>query len=131
MSLAKDRNRPRMIVWRSQIVLLAGAGIGAVEVATRVGKSVLTVRPWRPRYAAKGVDGLLMDATRPPGRKPLTATKIKPVVSLTVNEKPLDATQCSERTMRAGWHRAVVGAHDLGCAQSQAASDENLHALDG
>jgi hypothetical protein len=35
-------------------------------VATRVGKSVLTVRRWRRRYAAKGVDGLLKDATRPP-----------------------------------------------------------------
>ena len=34
-------------------------------MATRVGKSVLTVRRWRRRYAAKGVDGLLNDATRP------------------------------------------------------------------
>jgi hypothetical protein len=31
---------------------------------------------WRRRYAAKGVDGLLKDATRPPGRKRLTARKI-------------------------------------------------------
>ena len=85
--LVKDRNTPQKIVWRSQIVLLAGEGIGAVEVATRVGKSVLTVRRWRRRYAAKGVDGLLKDATRPPGRKPLTARKIKQVVNLTLNEK--------------------------------------------
>ena len=73
--LVKDRNTPQKIVWRSRIVLLAGEGIGAVEVAARVGKSVLTVRRWRRRYAAKGVDGLLKDATRPPGRKPLTARK--------------------------------------------------------
>jgi Winged helix-turn helix len=53
--LVKDRNTPQKIVWRSQIVLLAGEGIGAVDVATRVGKSVLTVRRWRRRYAAKGV----------------------------------------------------------------------------
>ena len=39
--LVRDRNTPQKIVWRSQIVLLAGEGIGAVEVATRVGKSVL------------------------------------------------------------------------------------------
>src|SRR5947207_7021227 len=68
--LVRDRNTPQKIVWRSQIVLLAGEGIGAVEVATRVAKSVLTVRRWRRRYAAKGVDGLLKDATRPPGRAP-------------------------------------------------------------
>jgi hypothetical protein len=42
VKLVKDRNTPQKIVWRSQIVLFAGEGIGAVEVATRVGKSVLT-----------------------------------------------------------------------------------------
>ena len=99
--LVKDRNTPQKIVWRSRIVLLAGEGNGAVAVARRVGKSVLTVRRWRRRYAAKGVDGLLKDATRPPGRKPLTARKIKQVVNLTLNEKPPDATHWSERTMAA------------------------------
>jgi hypothetical protein len=54
--LVRDRNTPQKIVWRSQIVLLAGDGIGAVEVATRVGRSVLTVRRWRRRYAKKGVE---------------------------------------------------------------------------
>ena len=96
VKLVRDRNTPQKIVWRSQIVLSAGEGVGAVEVAKRVGKSVLTVRRWRRR--------LLRDATRPPGRKPLTARKIKQVVNLTLHEKPPNATQWSERTMagRAG-----------------------------
>src|ERR1700693_3667600 len=102
VKLVKDRNTPQKIVWRSQIVLLAGEGVGAVEVAARVGKSVLTVRRWRRRYAAKGVDGLLKDATRPPGRKPLTARKIKQVVNLTLHEKPRDAPHWSDRTRPAG-----------------------------
>ena len=68
--LVRDRNTPQKIVWRSQIVLLAGEGIGAVEVAARVSKSVLTVRRWRRRYAAKGVDGLLKDAPAHPGASP-------------------------------------------------------------
>ena len=59
------------------------------------------LRRWRRRYAAKGVDGVLKDATRPPGRKPLTARKIKQVVNLTLNEKPPDATHWSERAMAA------------------------------
>jgi hypothetical protein len=46
----RDRNTPQKIVWRSQIVLLTGEGIGAVQVATRVGKSVLTVWRWRRCY---------------------------------------------------------------------------------
>src|SRR6476646_1265317 len=49
----------------------------------------------------QGVDGLLKDDTRPPGRKPLTARKIKQVVNLTLNDKPPDATHWSERTMAA------------------------------
>jgi transposase len=63
----RDRNTPQKIVWRAQIMLFSGEGIWAVEVATRVGKSVLTVRRWRRRYAAKGVDGLLKDAPARPG----------------------------------------------------------------
>ena len=111
--LVRDRNTPQKIVWRSQIVLLAGEGIGAVEVAARVSKSVLTVRRWRRRYAAKGVDGLLKDATRPPGRKPLTARKIKQVVNLTLNEKPPDATHWSERTMAARAGIAPSSVHKI------------------
>src|SRR6478736_8908381 len=95
--LVKDRNTPQKIVWRSRIVLLAGEGNGAVAVARRVGKSVLTVRRWRRRYAKAGVEGLLKDATRPPGRKPLTAEVIKRVVDLTLHEKPSNATHWSER----------------------------------
>lgn len=99
--LVRDRNTPQKVVWRARIVLLAGEGTKAGVIARRVGKSVLTVRRWRRRYAAKGVDGLLRDATRPPGRKPLSARKIKQVVYLTFNEKPPNATHWSLRTMAA------------------------------
>ena len=68
--LVKDRNTPQKVVWRAQIVLAAGDGMGSVAIAATVGKSVLTVRRWRRRYAKAGVEGLLKDATRPPGRKP-------------------------------------------------------------
>src|SRR6476660_6051094 len=64
--LVKDRNTPQKVVWRAQIVLAAGDGMGSVAIAATVGKSVLTVRRWRRRYAKAGVEGLLNDATRPP-----------------------------------------------------------------
>src|ERR1035441_6666407 len=99
--LVRDRNTPQKIVWRSQIVVFAGDGIGAVEVAARVSKSVLTVRRWRRRYAAKGVDGLLKDATRPPGRKPLTARKIKQVVNLIAQREAAERDPL-ERTHHGG-----------------------------
>jgi hypothetical protein len=50
--------------------------MGSVAIAATVGKSVLTVRRWRRRYAKAGVEGLLRDATLPPGRKPLTPEMI-------------------------------------------------------
>src|SRR6201997_1491873 len=72
--LVRHRNTPQKVVWRAQIVLLAGDGLTAEGIATAVGKSLLTVRRWRRRYMAKGVDGLLKDATRPSRVKPLAAS---------------------------------------------------------
>jgi transposase len=96
--LVRDRNTPQKVVWRARIVLLAGEGVRAKEVAARAGKSVLTVRRWRRRYAATGVDGLLKDATRPPRRKPLTAEQIKRVLDL-LKQKPPNASHWSIRSM--------------------------------
>ncbi len=99
--LVRDRNTPQKVVWRARIVLLAGGGLTAVAIAATVSKSVLTVRRWRRRYVAKGVDGLLKDATRPPRRKPLAAEKIKQVVHMTLHESPPNATHWSVRSMAA------------------------------
>src|SRR5437667_987742 len=97
--LVRDRNTPQKLVWRARIVLLASDGLTATAIAAAVGKSVLTVRRWRRRYMAKGVDGLLKDATRPSRVKPLTAEKVKQVVHMTLHEKPKNATHWSLRSM--------------------------------
>jgi transposase len=111
--LVRDRNTPQKVVWRARIVLSAGEGMGAVAIATTVGKSVLTVRRWRRRYAKAGVEGLLKDATRPPGRKPLTPEMVKGVVELTLHEKPPNATHWSERTMAARVGIAPSSVHKI------------------
>lgn len=80
-------------------MLLAGDGLTAEAIAAAAGKSLLTVRRWRRRYIARGVDGLLKDASRPPGRKPLSAETIKRVVDMTLYEKPPNATHWSARSM--------------------------------
>ena len=97
--LVRDRNTAQKVVWRARIVLLAGEGLGAGAIAAATGKSQLTVRRWRRRFLAKGVDGLLKDASRPSRRKPLTAEKIAEVVHLTLHAKPPNATHWSIRTM--------------------------------
>ena len=99
----RDRNTPQKVVWRARIVLLASDGLRAEAIAATVGKSLLTVRRWRRRYVAKGVDGLLKDATRPSRVKPLSPDKIKQVVHMTLhlrNSLP-NATHWSVRSMAA------------------------------
>ena len=61
--------------WRARIILELGSGCGLVETMQRAGMSKPTVWRWWERFLNKGVDGLLRDATRPPGRKPLGAEK--------------------------------------------------------
>src|SRR5271169_3142752 len=97
--LVRDRNTPQKLVWRARIVLLASDGLTAEGIAAAVGKSLLTVRRWRRRYVAKGVDGLLKDATRRSRVKPLTPEKIKQVVDMTLHETPPNATHWSVRSM--------------------------------
>ena len=99
--LVRNRNTPQKVVWRARIVLLASDGQTAEAIAAVVGKSLLTVRRWRRRYVAKGVDGLLKDATRPSRVKPLSPEKIKQVVHMTLHEKPPKATHWSGRSMAA------------------------------
>ena len=89
--LVRDRNTPQKVVWRARIVLLAGDGLTAEGIAAEVGKSLLTVRRWRRRYVARGVDGLLKDATRRSRVKPLTPEKIRQVVDMTLHQKPRES----------------------------------------
>src|SRR5215467_4588017 len=99
--LVRDRNTPQKVVWRARIVLLANDGLTAEAIAAAVGKSLLTVRRWRRRHMAEGVEGLLKDATRPSRVKPLPPETIKRVVDMTLHEKPPNATQWSGRSMAA------------------------------
>jgi transposase len=97
--LIRDRNTSQKVVWRTRIVLLASDGLTAEAIAEAVGKSLLTVRRWRHRYSAEGVEGLLKDATRPSRVKPLPPETIKRVVHMTLHEKPPNATHWSGCSM--------------------------------
>src|SRR5436305_14832713 len=128
--LVRDRNTPQKVVWRARIVLLASNGLTAEAIAAAVGKSLLTVRRWRRRYMAKGVDGLLKDATRPSRVKPLSPEKIEQVVHMTLHEKPPNATHWSLRSMAAAAGGVLQQCPaDMACARAQAASDRNVQSL--
>jgi transposase len=110
MELARvDRARLERMGFRPQqpakarlsgkIVLLAGDGLGSTRIARAVGKSEPTVRRWLTRFREGGVDGLLRDATRPPGKKPLPRDTVARVVHLTLHERPPNATHWSARRL--------------------------------
>jgi hypothetical protein len=94
--------------------------------AAAAGKRLLTVRRWRRRYVASGVDGLLKDATRPSRVKPLTAEK-KQVVDMTRLEKPPNATHWSgTQHGRGGGHLLQQCPAAMACARAQAALGRDL-----
>ncbi|MCY3879379.1 MAG: IS630 family transposase [Rhodobacteraceae bacterium] len=84
-------NNPRSLrkhVWRARIILELGSGCGLVETMRRTGMSKPTVWRWWARFLAEGVDGLLHDATRPPGKKPISGERVKAAIALAMSPPP-------------------------------------------
>ena len=83
-----DRNRPQKHVQRARIVLLSAARLSVLTVASQVGVSRPSVWRWQQRFAEAGVDGLLRDKTRKPGKTPLLAETVAKVLALPCAEAP-------------------------------------------
>jgi transposase len=100
-AIVADRNRRRKHVERARIVLLTADGVGTLAIMRQVGCAKATVWRWQERFMAAGVDGLLEDKSRPPGRTPLSKALVERVVELTLGEPPGEATHWSGRAMAA------------------------------
>jgi transposase len=100
-ALIADRNTLSKVVWRAEIVLATAAGCGTNEIMRRTGKSKPCVWRWQERYIEEGVEGLLRDKTRPPGKKPLPVATRRKVLTKTANETPANATHWSRASMAA------------------------------
>ena len=70
-AVVADRNRAQKHVWRAQIILATAEGCGTAEVMRRAGVSKPCVWRWQRRFMEAGVDGLLRDKTRKPGKAPV------------------------------------------------------------
>jgi transposase len=97
--LLADRNTPRKVIWRADIVLATADGLGTMAIMRRTGKSKPCVWRWQERYVAEGVEGLLRDKTRLSRKKPLALEVKLKVLTKTANEAPANATHWSVRTM--------------------------------
>ncbi len=98
-AIVADRNSRQKHAERARIVLLTGDGVGTLTIMREVGCAKATVWRWQERFAAEGVDGLLRDKSRPPGKTPLARTVVERVVELTLGEPPGEATHWSGRAM--------------------------------
>jgi transposase len=107
-AIIADRNSSSKAVWRSKIVLATADGLGTSAIMKRTGKSKPCVWRWQERYVEEGVEGLLRDKTRPPGKKPLSAVMKRKVLIKTASETPSNATHWSVRSMATGISRTSV-----------------------
>src|ERR1017187_4516414 len=98
-AIVADRNSSSKAVWRARIVLATADGLGTNAIMKRTGKSKPCVWRWQERYIAEGIEGLLRDKSRPPGKKPLSAAIKRKVLTKTASQTPPAATHWSVRTM--------------------------------
>ena len=100
-TIAADRNRPQKHAARARIILASADRLDVAEVARRAGVGRPAVWRWQQRFAEAGVDGLLRDKTRKPGKARTADTVVQRVVALTCGEPPGEATHWTGRAMAA------------------------------
>ena len=91
-AVVTNRNSPQKHVWRARILLLTADGLGTNAIMRGTGRAKSVVWRWQERFMREGVDGLLRDKTRPPGRKPLDPEIIERVVATTAKDPPGETT---------------------------------------
>src|SRR6266540_1684273 len=98
-AIVSDRCAPQKHVWRAQILLATAAGCGTAEIMRRSGKAKPVVWTWQARFMTEGVDGLLRDKTRKPGKAPLPAETVQLVIDLVTAPPPGEATHWTGRML--------------------------------
>ncbi len=97
--IALGRNQRQKHVERARVVLASARGDPVRQVAASLGFSRPMVWRWQRRFADEGVDGLLRDKTRKPGKPPIPAETVARVVALTCAKPPHEATHWTGRAM--------------------------------
>jgi hypothetical protein len=99
LAVASDRSRSLKHVQRARIILFSAERLPVLQVAHQAGVSRPAVWRWQQRYGEEGIDGLLRDKTRKPGRAPLSTGVVAKVLALTCSEPPGEVTHWTGRAM--------------------------------
>jgi len=103
-AIAADPKSPQKHVWRARIVLLSGDGLGTSAIMAATAKSKTCVWRWQERFMHEGIDGLLRDRSRPPGKTPVAPGRVAQIVRLTQEPPPHEATHWTLRAMATSKH---------------------------
>ena len=98
-AIIADRGAPQKHVWRAQIILATADGCGTADIMRRSGKAKPVVWRWQGRFMEEGVDGLLRDKTRKPGKPPLLAATVQRVIDLVTRPPPGETTHWTGRML--------------------------------
>jgi hypothetical protein len=98
-AIVADRNHPNKHIQRARIILHSDERLLVLEVARRAGVSRPAVWRWQQRFAEEGLDGLLRDKTRPPGKAPLPPETVAQVLAITCSEPPGEVTHWTGRAV--------------------------------
>ena len=98
-AIIADRNRPQKHVQRACIILHSGERLPVLEVTRRAGASRPAVWRWQQRFAEAGIEGLLRDKTRLPGKAPLPPETVAQVLSITCSEPLGEVTHWTGRAV--------------------------------
>src|ERR1700739_768368 len=98
-AMVGDRSRPLKHVQRARIVLHSADLRPALEISRRAGVSRPAVWRWQRHYAEEGVDRLLREGSRKPGKAPVAVTTVAKVLALTSADPPAETTHWTGRAM--------------------------------
>ncbi len=90
---------PQQVALRLRIVLASAAGQSEVAIAAGNGVNRKTVRLWRLRFLAKGLEGLWEIAPGRGRKATYSPERIKEVIDATLQSKPKASTHWSCRTL--------------------------------
>jgi transposase len=94
-----DRSRPLKHMQRARIVLQSADRLSALEISRRAGVSRPAVWRWQRHYAEKGVERLLHEGSRKPGKAPVAVATVAKVLALTNADPPDETTHWTGRAM--------------------------------
>src|SRR5215472_9297227 len=87
-AVVADPNSSQKHVWRAQIILATAEGCGTAAIMRRAGVSKPCVWRWQRRFMEAGVDGLLHEKTRKPGKAPIPEPVVRQLIARTLAAPP-------------------------------------------